>query len=170
MSFWYQSTARQWRDLNDLYAYIALLCNESDDDDSDTSSNSSMSSITFDDNDADDDDTLMVDAYDNDALMVDANDDDSASTADMIEDALAMVHRLHEEMWQPIENPNVVWGRRLKIDDLSDAECREHLCFPKNHLADLKNHLWPPIHPHLGDEPTLAGKGCSNRNKVHSCV
>ena len=42
----------------------------------------------------------------------------------------------------PIEVPGVVWGRRLKVEDIAEAECVLHFRFCNVELNELFNLLW----------------------------
>lgn len=62
-----------------------------------------------------------------------------------------MAGLIHEDMNRPIENPKIIWGRRVTIADWNDAECLNRLRFRKDDLIHLANQLWPRMMPCFGE-------------------
>ncbi len=102
--------------------------------------------MEMDDDDNDDDSSSSSDSSD--------GDDDNMSIDDIVNEGINITHLYYYQINQPIEYPNIEWGRRVTIADWSDAECANNLRFRKDALQDLADRLWPRLLPYLGEGAT----------------
>ena len=137
-----------------------------DDYDSESSDDSlSLSSFTSDDSSTSEESSLTSVGTDEELSSLasssssSSSDDGSlidAAVSNAIDKWLEVYGRVH----LPIEVPGVVWGRRLLVDDLTEAEAVLHFRFRKPDLQLVVDQLWGRLAPFLqGPRDNIQVKG-----------
>jgi hypothetical protein len=107
---------------------------------------------------------------DDDSSDDDSSDDDSSfgsSDGSVVYDTLLAFGELYLEQLEHNNRPishDIVYGRRLRIEDFSDSECLIDFRFRKNDLQTVADALWPRLKPFLNDNK----EHISLENKYHA--
>ena len=137
-----------------------------DDYDSESSDDSlSLSSFTSDDSSTSEESLLMSVGTDEE-LSSSASSSSSSSSDDgslidaAVSNAIDKWLEVYGRVHLPIEVPGVVWGRRLLVDDLTEAEAVLHFRFRKPDLQLVVDQLWGRLAPFLqGPRDNIQVKG-----------
>ena len=65
----------------------------------------------------------------------------------------------HSNVFSPIEDTSIEFGRRLTIEDFNESQCVSYFRFRKQHLKEVATALWP----RLGLEGSYKSIKCENR-------
>ena len=76
----------------------------------------------------------------------------------------------HDEVFKPIEDESIAFGRRLLIEDVNKSTCLSDFRFRKKQLQDFENQLWPRIAPFLNGHKDHLLLGKKYRAPYETCL
>ena len=93
------------------------------------------------------DETSSVSSISSDGTISTTSSIDTAGSDDSTISILLM-HTLHYAhfLLVPIGNPNIIWGRQLKIEEIAESTCIDEFRFRKQDLYYIFNMLWDKMH------------------------
>ena len=66
-----------------------------------------------------------------------------------IEGLLLMMQHQHQRILVNIHDPNIQWGRQLRLQDISNSECIDNCRMQHDNLQHMFGVLWPKMCLHL---------------------
>ena len=75
-----------------------------------------------------------------------------------------MMQHQHQRISVNIHDPNIEWGRQLRLQDISNSECIDNCRMRRDNLQHMFGVLWPKMRLHL--EGHLESIRCANRYTV----
>ena len=66
-----------------------------------------------------------------------------------IEDLRLMMQQQHQRISVNIHDPNIEWGRQLRLNDISNSECIDNCRMQRDNLQHMFAALWPKMRLHL---------------------
>ena len=81
-----------------------------------------------------------------------------------IEGFLLMIQQQHQRILVNIHDPNIEWGRHLRLNDISNSEYIDNCRMRRDNLQHMFGVLWPKLQLHL--EGHLESICCAYRYTV----